>query len=300
MRYKQIRLLKDRWSSNIFLGLSLFFIFMVVLIGVGLLIKSAPIWKEQSIIHLLFSKEWKPFQGKFGFLTYISGSLLVTFLAVVIGLPISLMSAIYIAEYAPERLRSVLLPLIDLLSGIPPIVYGVWGVLTIVPLVGQVLAPRFGAVSSGYSALTGGIVLAVMIFPLLIRILLDVFDAVPKGLKDASLSLGANQWETVKHVLLKRSAPGILAATILALSRVLGETIAVLMVCGNIAALPKSVFDSVYPLPALIANNYGDMLSIPQYDAALMLAAFILFVLIFLCNALSRMVLNRLERRNYA
>jgi phosphate transport system permease protein len=300
MSYKQIRLLKDRWSSNIFLGLCLFFIFIVVLIGVGLLIKSAPIWKEQSIIHLLFSKEWKPFQGKFGFLTYISGSLLVTFLAVIIGLPISLMSAIYIAEYSPERLRSVLLPLIDLLSGIPPIVYGVWGVLTIVPLVGKVLAPRFGVVSSGYSALTGSIVLAVMIFPLLIRILLDVFDAVPKGLKDASLSLGANQWETVKHVLLKRSAPGILAATILALSRALGETIAVLMVCGNIAALPKSVFDSVYPLPALIANNYGDMLSIPQYDAALMLAAFILFVLIFLCNALSRMVLNRLERRNYA
>jgi phosphate transport system permease protein len=300
MSYKQIRLWKDRWSSNFFLWLCLFFIFIVVLIGAGLFIKSAPIWKEQSIIHLIFSKEWKPFQGKFGFLAYISGSLLVTFLAVIIGLPISLMSAVYISEYAPQRLKSTLLPLIDLLSGIPPIVYGVWGVLTIVPLVGHVLAPRFGVVSSGYSALTGGIVLAVMIFPLLIRILLDVFEAVPSGLKDASLSLGANQWETVRHVLLKRSAPGIVAATILALSRALGETIAVLMVCGNIAALPKSIFDSVYPLPALIANNYGDMLSIPQYDAALMLAAFILFVLIFLCNALSRMVLNRLERRNYA
>ncbi len=300
MSYKQIRLWKDRWSANLFLWLCLFFIFIVVLIGVGLLIKSAPIWKEQSIVHLIFSKEWKPFQGKFGFLAYISGSLLVTFLAVIIGLPISLMSAVYISEYAPGRVRSILLPLIDLLSGIPPIVYGVWGVLTIVPLVGQVLAPRFGAVSSGYSALTGGIVLAVMIFPLLIRILLDVFEAVPAGLKDASLSLGANQWETVKHVLLKRSAPGIIAATILALSRALGETIAVLMVCGNIAVLPRSIFDSVYPLPALIANNYGDMLSIPQYDAALMLAAFILFVLIFLCNALSRMVLNRLERRDYA
>ena len=110
--------------------------------------------------------------------------------------------------------------------------------------------------------------------------------------------MGANEWETVKSVVLKKSIPGILAAAILAISRALGETIAVLMVCGNIAAIPHSIFDSVYPLPALIANNYGDMLSIPMYDAALMLAALILFAIIFLFNAVSRLVLYRLERRD--
>jgi len=298
MTFLQFRILKDRLSGNLFLALSLFSILTVVMIGAGLYWKSAPILREQSIFHLLFSKEWKPFQHQFGFLTYIIGSLVVTGLALLMALPLSILSAVYISEFSPRGLKRILLPLIDLLSGIPPIIYGVWGVLTIVPFIQERLAPRFVPFASGYSALAGGVVLAVMIFPLLISILLEVFATVPSELKDASLSLGANEWETVKSVVLKKSIPGILAAAILAISRALGETIAVLMVCGNIAAIPHSIFDSVYPLPALIANNYGDMLSIPMYDAALMLAALILFAIIFLFNAVSRLVLYRLERRD--
>jgi phosphate transport system permease protein len=282
----------------LFLLLSLCSIATVVLIGGGLLVKSAPIWREQSIVHLIFSTEWKPFKGQFGFFSYIIGSLLVTLLAIVIALPISLMTAIYLSEFAPERVRRILLPAVDLLSGIPPIIYGVWGVLTIVPFIQHDLGRHVASVTSGYCALAGGIVLAVMVFPLLISILLEVFATIPTGLRDASLSVGANEWETVRHVVIRKSLPGILAATILAISRALGETIAVLMVCGNLAVVPHSVFDSVYPLPALIANNYGDMLSIPKYDAALMLAALILFGIIFFFNAVSRLVLYRLERRN--
>jgi phosphate transport system permease protein len=290
---------KDKITGNLFFLLTLATVLIVVVIGVGLLWKSSPILRDQSIGHLLFTSEWKPFSGHFGFLTYIVGSLLVTGIGIVIALPISLLAAIYMSEFAPPRLKKLLLPLIDLLSGIPPIIYGVWGVLTIVPFIRTVLAPHFVSFASGYSALAGGIILAVMIFPLLISILLDVFRTIPEGLKDASLSLGANEWETARKVLLAKSAPGILAATILAVSRALGETIAVLMVCGNVAALPHSVFDPVYPLPALIANNYGDMLSIPLYDSALMLAALVLFGIIFLFNAVSRLVLHRLERRQY-
>jgi phosphate transport system permease protein len=137
-----------------------------------------------------------------------------------------------------------------------------------------------------------------MIFPLIISILLEVFNTIPQELRDASLSLGANDWETIKKVVLKRSVPGIIAATVLAISRALGETIAVLMVCGNLPMIPHSVFDAVYPLPALIANNYGDMMSIPMYDAALMFAALILFVIILVFNAVSRLILYRLEKRN--
>jgi phosphate transport system permease protein len=299
MSHFTFRLFKDRLIGRLFLGLSLLAILTVIGIGAGLYWKSAPILRTTSIVHLLFSPEWKPSKGEFGFLTYIIGSLAVTFLAIGIALPLSLLSAIYISEFAPSRLKKVLIPLIDLLSGIPPIIYGVWGVLTIVPFIQDRLAPHFVPFASGYSALAGGIVLAVMVFPLLISILLEVFGTIPVELKNAALSLGANEWETVKSVVLRRSRPGILAATILSISRALGETIAVLMVCGNIAAIPHSVFDSVYPLPALIANNYGDMLSIPMYDAALMLAALILFVIIFLFNTVSRIILYRLERRNF-
>jgi phosphate transport system permease protein len=293
------RLIKDRISANLFLALCLLSILTVVLIGVGLYGKSVPILKQSSVFHLLFSSEWKPFKNQFGFLTYIVGSLVVTALAIVIALPLSLLTAIFISEYMPRRMKQVLIPFIDLLSGIPPVIYGVWGVLTIVPFIQDKLAPHFVEFSSGYSALAGGVVLSVMIFPLIISILLEVFNSIPQELRDASLSLGANQWETIRHVVLRKSVPGILAATVLAVSRALGETIAVLMVCGNQARIPHSLLDPVYPLPALIANNYGDMLSIPLYDSALMLAALILFVIIFLFNGLSRIILYRLERRSY-
>ena len=296
---RPFRLIKDRLVGNLFLTLSLLSMLTVLLIGLGLYLKSAPILQHSSILHLLSSDEWKPFKNEFGFRTYIIGSLIVTALAIVIALPLSLFTAIFISEFMPRRLKQFLIPAIDLLSGIPPVIYGVWGVLTIVPFIADKLAPHFVEFSSGYSALAGGVVLAVMIFPLIISILLEVFRTIPQELRDASLALGANEWETTRHVVLKRSGPGILAATVLAVSRALGETIAVLMVCGNIPAIPHSVFDAVYPLPALIANNYGDMLSIPQYDAALMLAAFILFVIIFLFNALSRVILYRLEKRSY-
>ncbi len=293
------RLIKDRISGNLFFALCLLSILTVVLIGVGLYGKSVPILKQSSVFHLLFSSEWKPFKNQFGFFTYIVGSLVVTALAIVIALPLSLLTAIFISEYMPRRMKQVLIPFIDLLSGIPPVIYGVWGVLTIVPFIQDNVAPHFVEFSSGYSALAGGVVLSVMIFPLIISILLEVFNTIPQELRDASLSLGANQWETIRHVVLRKSVPGILAATVLAVSRALGETIAVLMVCGNQARIPHSLLDPVYPLPALIANNYGDMLSIPLYDSALMLAALILFVIIFLFNGVSRIILYRLERRSY-
>jgi phosphate transport system permease protein len=297
---RRFRILKDKLSSKVFLAFSLLAILSVLLLGASLYLKSLPVLRQTSIIHLLASSEWKPFKGKFGFFTYIMGSLIVTCIAILIALPLSLLCAVFISEYASHRMKRLLIPIIDLLSGIPPIIYGVWGVLIIVPFIQDRLAPHFVEFSSGYSALAGGVVLAIMIVPLIVSILLEVFNTVPQELRDASLSLGANDWETTKYVVLKKSGTGILAAAVLAISRALGETIAVLMVCGNIPIIPHSLFDAVYPLPALIANNYGDMMSIPLYDAALMLAAFILFVIIFLFNGFSRLILYRLEKTTYA
>jgi phosphate transport system permease protein len=151
---------------------------------------------------------------------------------------------------------------------------------------------------TGFGILAGGIVLAVMIAPLIISVVtFEVFATVPNDLRYASLGLGTTQWQTIRTVVLPQVTPGIIAAIVLGASRALGETIAVLMVVGNVPKSPTSVFDTAYPLPALIANNYGEMMSIPLYDAALLGAALVLLVVILIFNILSTLVLQRFLRR---
>lgn len=270
---------------------------LLFVIGLGLLYKSLPILQQNSLWQMLSSNNWRPFKMEFGFLAYIVGTLYVTAIGICIAFPLSLLSAIYLSEYANIKLRKTVVPLIELLAGVPPVIYGVWGVLTIVPFLGEKVSPHFVEYASGYCVLAGGIVLSIMTFPLIISILLEVFAAIPNDLRDASLSLGATSWQTTKLVVVRKAIPGIIASVVLAISRALGETIAVLMVCGNIAEIPKSLFDSCYPLSALIANNYGEMMSVPLYESALMLASFILFIIIVLFNATSRYTLAKLERK---
>lgn len=172
--------------------------------------------------------------------------------------------AVYLTEYARPRLRAYAYPLLDILAGLPSVIYGVWGSLLIVPWISHTLAPLVGKQSSGYTVLAGGIVLGVMILPLLISLFMELFANVGNDLREASTALGATRWQTVKHVVLRQSAPGMMAAIVLALSRTMGETIAVLMVCGNLVIVPCSLLDACYPIPALIANNYGEMLSVPH------------------------------------
>lgn len=271
--------------------------FIVVLIVFGLFQKSKPILLAKSFTGLLFSSAWQPLKGQFGLFPFIMGTLWVTFVALIIAVPISLLTAIYLSEYAPRWIRDLAKPIIDLLAGLPSVVFGVWGILAVVPLVGDVIAPLFGTYSSGYSILAGGIVLAVMIFPTIIHVSLEVFASIPYPLREASLSLGATKWETVRYVVLRKGAQGIIAAGVLGLSRAFGETMAVLMVVGNVPLVPKSVFSPGYPLPALIANNYGEMMSVPQYDSALMLAALVLLVVVLSFSVLARWILARAERR---
>jgi phosphate transport system permease protein len=179
-------------------------------------------------------------------------------------------------------------------------------VLTVVPLVER-LSPIFsrwlGFVPlfrtenpTGYGVLAGGLVLAVMVFPIVISVAEEVIRAVPHGLREASLALGATRWQTVRHVVLRRASPGVMAGIVLGFSRAFGETMAVLMVVGNVAQVPGSIFDAAYPLPALIANNYGEMMSIPLYDAALLGGALILLLIVLIFNVASRLILLRLVR----
>ncbi|MBM4430429.1 MAG: phosphate ABC transporter permease subunit PstC, partial [Chloroflexi bacterium] len=235
---------------------------LAFLIAVGLLWKARPILAEKSLLDLLFSSSWSPLKGAFGFYPFILGTLSVTFIAVGLAVPISLLSAIYLAEYAHHRIRNLITPMLDILAGIPSVVYGLWGVIVIVPLV-RALGYAVKVPTSGYSLLAGGIILAIMVFPIIISVSTEVLRAVPAEARETALALGATRWETTKHVVLRSAQPGLLAAIILGFSRAFGETMAVLMVVGNVAQVPKSLFAPAYPLPALIANNYGEMMSIP-------------------------------------
>jgi phosphate transport system permease protein len=165
-----------------------------------------------------------------------------------------------------------------------------------VPFVSHHIAPIFHKEISGYSILSGSIVLAVMIIPFILNLLIEIFNTIPKELTEASLSLGASRWKTIKHVILKKAFPGVISALSLGLSRAFGETIAVLMVVGNVTRIPTGALQPGYPIPALIANNYGEMLSIPLYDSALMLAALVLFNVVLIFNLLSRVLISRFEK----
>ena len=292
-----MRLLKDALARRAMGLITALPAVLVLLIVVGLFLKSKAIVAVEPLSRLLFSSAWHPVQGQFGLLPFIVGTVWVTVTALVLAVPVSIFAAIYLSEYAPRWVRESAKPVVDLLAGLPSVVYGVWGVIMVVPFVGDVLAPLAGVYSSGYSILAGGIVLAIMTFPTIIHVTLEVFASVPLSLREASLSLGATKWETTRRVVLRKGAQGILAASVLGFSRAFGETMAVLMVVGNVPAVPRSLFDAGYPLPALIANNYGEMMSIPSYDAALMMAALVLTLIVLFFNVLARRILVRVERR---
>jgi phosphate transport system permease protein len=299
---------KKDWLSARLMGLlTLSAVLLVPLIALALFLRARPILAAKPLGELLLSTTWHPLRGEFGFFPFIMGTLWVTGVAMVVAVPPSLLTAIYLAEYAPARFRTLAKPLIDLLAGIPSVVYGVWGMLTVVPFVERTVAPALnqwlGALGlfrrdnpTGYGVLAGGLVLAVMILPIIIAVGEEVIRAVPQGLREASLALGATRWQTIRNVVLRRAWPGVMAAVVLGLSRAFGETMAVLMVVGNVPQVPHSIFDAAYPLTALIANNYGEMMSIPLYDAALLGGALILLLIVLAFNTASRLVLVRFVR----
>ena len=298
---------KDRFAQQVMGAMSIATSLLMVVIVVALCIRAYPILEVQSFTELLFSREWHPIRGLFGFYPFIMSTFWVTGVGMLIAIPPSLLSAIYLAEFAHPKTRVLVTPFIDLLAGIPSVVYGVWGLLTIVPFIEKTIASvehsRLGVFpifqsenSTGYGVLAGGVVLAVMVFPLIISIAEEVISAVPQGLRDASFALGATRWHTVRHVVLRRARPGVLAAVVLGFSRAFGETMAVMMVVGNVPQVPHSIFDAAYPLTALIANNYGEMMSVPRYDAALLGAALILLLVVLFFNLGSRLILVRMVK----
>ena len=304
----RVRQIKDTVARRVMGLVALGVLSATFLVGFGLYWRARPVLAGRTWSDVLFSAAWHPGQGQFGLGGFILGSFWVTAIAMVIAVPLSILTALYLSEYASRRTRELARPVVDVLAGISPVVYGVWGMLVVVPLVRDYAMPflsthfDFFPFASdnftGFSALAGGVVLAVMVCPIMISVMEEVLRTIPSEIREASLALGATRWQTTKWAVLRKAWPGVVAAIILGFSRASGETMAVLMVAGcAMREVPKSIFDPAYPLPALIANTYGEMMSVPLYDAAVLAAALVLFVITVLFNAAGWGILLRLERR---
>ena len=199
----------DRFAKGTMFTLTIISILFVIVMGIGLYFKSAPILSERSLLELISSSQWRPMKGEFGFLPFIVGTLWVTFIAILLAFPISLLTAIFLTEYAKPIVKKCVFPALDILAALPSVIYGIWGILVIVPFISEKLAPFFVEYSSGYTVLAAGIVLGVMILPLLVSLFIEVFSIVPIELREASWALGATKWQTTKKVVIRKTFAGI-------------------------------------------------------------------------------------------
>jgi phosphate transport system permease protein len=235
-----------------------------------------------SLRKFLTEKEWFPTAqpaAQMGVLALISGTLWVSLGAILLALPLGLATAIYMAEIANEKTRRVLKPLIELLAGIPSVVYGFFGLVTIVPLIQQVFN-----LPVGETGLAGSIILAIMALPTIITISEDALRTTPRAMKEASLALGANKWQTISRVVVPYAASGISAAAILGMGRAIGETMAVLMVTGNAAVMPHTLLEPVRTIPATIAAELGEATQGGLHFKALFALGCILFIITMIVN----------------
>ena len=266
-------------------------------LGGGLLASALDFFAGKTPAQLLAPGRWVPSQGQYTFLPFLAGTVGVTVLSVCLALPLSLGVSVYLTEYASPRFRAVVKPLVDVLAGLPSVIFGLWGMLVIVPFVSEVAAPLCGVDSRGYTLLSAALVLALMITPILVQVTAEVFLSIPDALRQAVFALGATRWEVVTRAVLPKALPGIVAAVILGLARAFGETLAVMMVIGNVPEVPAHPLLPAATFPTFIATSYGEMSSDPAVHGALMGAAFILFVVVVGFTVLSRAVLSRVKRR---
>lgn len=227
-------------------------------------------------------KEWYPTSQPaplFGIMPLLMGTLWVSLAAILIALPFGLAVAIYMAELAGNKTRSLLKPVIELLAGIPSVVYGFFGLVVIVPLIQDVFK-----IPVGESALAGAVILAIMALPTIITVAEDAIRTVPRSTKEASLALGASHWQTIWRVIVPYSVSGITAAVVLGIGRAIGETMAVLMVTGNSAIIPHTLLEPVRTIPATIAAELGEAPAGGAHYEALFLLGAILFVITLLIS----------------
>jgi len=277
----------DRNAKYLVLVLASSSFIILAAIAIFTLREGLPAFQQVGFTHFIFGTEWRPGIEKFGILPMIIGSLAVTLGAMVLAIPLGIGCAVLLAEVAPHRVRQFLRPAVEILVGIPSVVYGLIGMLLIVPLVREMGG-------TGYSIAAGALVLTAMVLPTIISISEDSIRAVPRKYKEGALALGATHWQTIWHVLIPAARSGITAGIILGIGRAIGEAMAMIMVTGNAVQIPTSPLDSTRTMAGGIAVeiNYASGL----HQNALFAIGVVLFVVILIINSFAMVAMRGGER----
>lgn len=254
-------------------------ILSVILITIFIFKEGSGVLLKYGILKFLLGEKWAPLSGTFGIFSMIIGTLTVTIGALIIGVPIGLATAIFLSELANKRVSKLIRPFIELLAGIPSVVYGFYGLMVLVPIIRE----SFGG--SGFSILTSSIILGIMILPTIINISEVSLRSVPKEYKEGSLALGANHWQSIIKVILPAAKSGIFTSIVLGMGRAIGETMAVIMVSGNSPKIPNSIFDQVRTLTGNIAIEMG--YASGDHAKALFATGIVLFIVIIILNSIA-------------
>jgi phosphate ABC transporter permease protein PstC len=277
--------LKEQILEKVFLLSAFAAVVGVILVFIFVSIKGIPIIKSIGITKFIFGLDWAPTDKHYGILPLIIGSFIVTFGALLIGAPMAIGTAIFLSEIAPSQIKAIVRPAVELLAGIPSVIYGFFGLIIIVPLVRMV----FGG--SGFGLLTGWLVLAIMILPTIATISEDAIGAVPRSYREASYGMGATKWQTIWRVVLPACKKGLMGATILGMGRAIGETMALLMVLGNAPVVPKSLTAPASALTSIIALDMS--YASGDHQVALFAMGIVLFLISFSFVGLIRLVSSR-------
>jgi phosphate transport system permease protein len=276
-------------ETIIFICGMLSIVFVVLIFGF-LFKEGFAFFKEFGVISFITGELWYPTSDppKFGILSLIAGSLFVTAGACAIAVPIGVMSALYISEVAPKGLRDVLKSFVELMAAIPSVVIGFVGMVTLVPLVRTTFD-----IPTGLTAFSGSIMLAFMAMPTIITISEDAIRSVPWSYKEGALALGATKWQTIHRIVLRAAMPGIIAAIMLGIGRVVGETMAVMMITGNAAQIPYSIFEPVRTMTATIAAEMGETVRGGMHYRSLFAIGLVLFLITFAVNFVADLFLGK-------
>ncbi len=263
---------------------------------------------ERYGLGLLFNREWAPAQQSYGALPFIFGTVVSSLIAVIIAVPISLGVAVFLVEQAPRSVARPIAFMVELLAAIPSVVYGLWGIFVLAPIIREYLGPflqtnlgfipLFQGRLTGFGMLTAGIILALMITPIITAVVRDVLEAVPTSQREAALALGATKWETTV-IVLGNAASGIAGAVVLGLGRALGETMAVTMVIGNSPQITASLFEPAYTIASVLAANFADATD-ELYMSALIEIGLLLFLVTFIINGLAKLLIMTVAGRSNA
>jgi len=261
----------------------------LLLIAVFILKEGVPFMFKVGLKDFLLSSDWNPQAGKFGIYPMIVASLYVTFGAMLIGAPLGVAGAIFLNEFVPKPVMRVIKPTIELLAGIPSVVFGFLGVMVLAPMI------RSSMGGPGLSVLAAAVILGIMVLPTVISISTDAIAAVPNSYREGALALGATRWQSVYMVIIKAARSGIIASIILAMGRALGETMAVIMVAGNTVKIPQALTDPVRTLTANIALEMANATGMAR--EALFATGVVLFVVIMILNAIALSAIKNRGRK---